>query len=216
MSARIAFVFGAFTVLLGLSAGPKAQNRVLPMKEDFEARVLKFLNSDSQWRGTSTGEFVPLPKALEAEMDISFAKHRFAITVIETGDPRSRAGIRRNHLLVAGDKTSGRVIGYSWGFGPCSEGFRTILADYEWVLEEYGDMQLKTLGDLLLYTLRPDREGNHTIAPRVGRILAKSRGVIDVELILQKTASRILRVRKNAKGRFTRISFVEPGFKEEY
>jgi hypothetical protein len=215
-SARIALIFGTFTVLIGLSAALKAQDKVLPVKADFEAKVLKYLQSDSKWRGTFTGEFVPLPKGLEAALAIDFAKHQFVITVIETGDPRSRVGIRRNHLLVAGDKTSGRVIGYSWGFGPCSEGFRTILSDYEWILEEYADMQLKTLGDLLLYTLRPDHASTHSIAPRVGRILGKGRNVIDVELILQRTTSRILRVRKDAKGRFTRISFVEPGLREEY
>jgi hypothetical protein len=216
ISARIALAFGLFTVLIGWSAELTAQNRDLPMKEDFEANVRKFLQSDRQWKDAFKGEFIPLPKGLQTLLDSYFAKHWFTIAVIETGDPRSRVGIRHNNLLLAVDKKTARVIGHSWGFGPCSEGFRTILSDYQWILEDYGDMQLKTLGDLLLFTLRADREGDQAIAPRVGRILDKGRGVIDVELILQRTAYRLLRVRKDAKGRFTRISFVEPGFKEEY
>jgi hypothetical protein len=215
-SARIALAFGMVTVLLGWSAELTAQNRDLLMKEDFEANVLKFLQSDSRWKDAFKGEFIPLSKGLQTSLDGYFARHWFTIAVIETGDPRSRAGIRHNNLLLAVDKKNGRVVGHSWGFGPCSEGFRTLLSDYQWILEEYGDMQLKTLGDLLLFTHRPDREGNYAITPRVGRILDKGRGVIDVELILQRTAYRLLRVRKDAKGRFTRISFVEPGFKEEY
>jgi hypothetical protein len=216
MSARIAVALCLFTLLSGLSTDLTAQNRVLPMQEDFEANVLKFLQSHSKWKSAFTGKFVALPKELEAALDINFAKHRFTIAVMEFGHPQDRGGIRRQNLLLAADKTSGKVTGYSWGFGPCSEGFRTILSGYEWILEEYADMQLKTLGDLLLFTLRPDAATTHSIAPRVGRILHKGKGIIDVELILQRTANRILRVRKDAKGRFTRLSFVEPGFKEEY
>ena len=119
-------------------------------------------------------------------------------------------------LLIVGDKKTDKVIGYSWGFGPCSEGFRTILSGYKWALPDYAYVQLKTLGDLLLYTVTSQHGSTHSIAPRVGRILDNGKGIIDVELILQKTASRILRVRVQANDKFGRISFFEPDSKQEY
>jgi hypothetical protein len=219
-SQKIVVALGIFIVFIGLSQTCPAQSNALPMKEDYDAYVLKYLKSDSEWRkphATFTGKFVPLVKELEQALDAWFAKHWFTIAVMETGlGPQTRGGMRHQNVLFAGDKKTGKVIGYSWSFGPCSEGFRTILSDYEWVLEDYADVQLKTLGDLLLYTLKPNRDAEHSIAPRVGRILDNGKGVVDVELILRRTAIRILRVRKNAKGKFTRLSFLEPGFKQEY
>lgn len=219
-SQNFAVVLTLLSVLLGLPDNSLAQNHSLNMKEDYDANVLKLLKPSSEWEknhATFTGKFVPLLKELEAALDTYFAKHFFTIAVMETGlGPQTRGGMRHKNLLIAGDKKTGKVIGYSWSFGPCSEGFRTILSDYQWTLEDYAYVQLKTLGDLLLYTLKPNRDAYHAIAPRVGRILDKGKGIIDVELILQKIAICILRVRKDAKGKFTRLSFIEPGFKEEY
>jgi hypothetical protein len=216
------FVF-ALTLLIVFIALPQhclAQNNSLNRKEDFDANVLKLLQPSSEWQkhlATFTGKFVPIPTALEQSLDISFAKHRFTIAVMETGlGPNTRGGMRREGVLIVGDKETGKVIGYSWGFGPCSEGFRTILSGYEWTLRDYAYVQLKTLGDLLLYTWTSKRGSSQTSAPRVGRILDQGKGIIDVELILQRTAYRILRVRVQANGKFGRISFFDLDIKQEY
>jgi hypothetical protein len=47
-------------------------------------------------------------------------------------------------------------------------------------------------------------------------MLDKGRGIIDVELILQRTAIRIMRVRLQANDKFGRISFFDPDIKQEY
>jgi hypothetical protein len=219
-SSKIAVVLGLLIVFTSLSQNCPAQNNALSMKETYDANVLKFLKSANEWRKhntTFTSKLVPLDKELEQSLDTYFAKHWFTIAVMETGHgPQTRGGMRHENLLLAGDRETGKVIGYSWSFGPCSEGFRTILSGYEWVLEDYADVQLKILGDLLLFTLKPNRDANHSIAPRVGRILDNGKGIIDVELILRRTANRILRVRKDTKGKFARLSFLEPGSKQEY
>jgi hypothetical protein len=216
------FVFSLILlmVFIALPQHCLAQNNSLNMKEDFDANVLKLLQPSSEWQkhlATFTGKFVPIPTALEQSLNIFFAKHRFTIAVMETGlGPNTRGGMRPKGVLIAGDKETGKVIGYSWAFGPCSEGFGTILSGYKWTLPDYAYVQLKTLGDLLLYTMTYRSGSNHTIAPRVGRILDKGKGIIDVELILQRTASRIMRVRVQANDKFGRISFFDPDIKQEY
>ncbi|HEX3251927.1 MAG TPA: hypothetical protein VHS05_21000 [Pyrinomonadaceae bacterium] len=162
-------------------------------------KLVAFLNSSSELRKSFncrfTGEFLPIPRRLQADLRQAFPAYRFYIAKMEVYiDPPPK----EYDLIVLADAKTEEIAAYVWGSYwtlPPSASFEHILQGQQAKSKEEALNQVKLLAELIV----------HTNNDKVGKAITEKRK-LKVELLRGDGVFRILEIKIDKELRLGRLS----------